>query len=331
MIKPKRGRKPKAGEEAISQQSDEQGIVADSAAAAKPKRGRKPKIVYNGYEDGAEGGCIGSLQFNSDDENIIIKLNVACPTPEIPDGDIPPNAYNEDVCDSYASKPSEINFDTSVTESHAGGDDDLMGTSGGAANKHLKVIELLKDFEEKNKNNEWPQTTSIACYWCCHRFETPPFGIPIKFTESKFHVIGCFCSLECATAYNLNSKESIDEIWERHNLLHLLSKRIGYKDVLKPAPDRLALQMFGGHLSIEEFRDFCNTSKMLNINFPPMMTLTQQIEEINEADVNSDYKYIPLDTDRVNRYKEKIKLRRTKPLTTFENTLDHAMNLKFGA
>ena len=59
-----------------------------------------------------------------------------------------------------------------------------------------------------------------------------------------------------------------------------------------------------------------------------MMTLTQQIEEINESDINSEFKYIPLDTDRINKYKEKIKLKRTKPITEFKNTLDHAMNLK---
>jgi hypothetical protein len=87
--------------------------------------------------------------------------------------------------------------------------------------------------------------------------------------------------------------------------------------------------MFGGHLSIEDFREFCRTSKIININFPPMLSLTQQIEEINESDLNKEYKYIPLDTERINKYKDKIKLKRSKPLTTYENTLDHAMNLKF--
>jgi hypothetical protein len=60
------------------------------------------------------------------------------------------------------------------------------------------------------------------------------------------------------------------------------------------------------------------------------MTLTQQIEEINESDINNELRYIPVDTERINRYKEKIHLKRTKPINTSENTLDQAMNLKFG-
>jgi hypothetical protein len=130
-------------------------------------------------------------------------------------------------------------------------------------------------------------------------------------------------------AYNIHSRESNIEIWERHNLINLLAKKLGVENV-KPSPTRLALSMFGGHLSIEEFRSFSQSSKLINVNFPPMMTLTQQIEEINESDVNNDYRYIPVDTDQINRYKEKIHLKRSKPVNLSENTLDMAMNLKFG-
>jgi hypothetical protein len=192
----------------------------------------------------------------------------------------------------------------------------------------LRVVDLLKDFEVKSKNSEWPTTTNISCYWCCHPFANVPFGMPVKYTGSKFHVCGCFCSLECVTAYNFASNESQSEKWERYNLTNLLSRMIGHADRVKPAPSRLTLKMFGGHMDIEEFRRFFATSKILNINFPPMMTLTQQIEELNECDVSSEYKYIPLDIDRINRYKEKMTLKRTKPVTDYKNTLDCMMNLK---
>lgn len=302
--KPKRGRKPKSA-------SDEK-----PAPAEKGKRGRKPRVVYNSFEN-------EQVQSMSEDENIIMKLNVAkdesdCDTQDDYD------AYNDTTASAYCDA-NFVCINSLQTESNKY--EDQMSDQS-----KLKVIELLKDFEEKNKNNEWPQSTTIHCYWCCHRFETPPFGIPIKYCEceNKFHVYGCFCSLECAAAYNMSTKESMDEIWERYNLINLLSRRIGHKQIIKPAPNRLSLKMFGGHLSIQEFRTFCNTTKMLNINFPPMMTMTQQIEEINDSDINSEYKYIPIDTERINKYKEKIKIKRSKPLTDFKNTLDHAMNLKFG-
>ena len=205
---------------------------------------------------------------------------------------------------------------------HASGSDNSNSSS------HRKVIDLLKDFEMKSKASEWPLATSIACYWCCHNFSTVPFGIPVKYYKGKFHVFGCFCSLECAAAYNFNYNKSTDEMWERYNLLNMLSRMIGYFNRVKPAPSRLSLNMFGGHLSIQEFRQFHETSKVLNINFPPMMTLTQQIEELNECDVTSEYRYIPIDNERINKYKEKLTLRRTRPVTDFKQTLDHMMNLK---
>lgn len=278
---------------------------------AAAKRGRKPKTVYSSTD---------MLPCSSDDEHIIMKLNVGPEAFEPPKSMIP-DAYNE-ILSNFCSL-DQLDQAPTVEET-------VIKKS--REQSHLKVVELLKDFEEKNKNDEWPQSTSIHCYWCCHKFDGPPFGIPLKYIAQKFHVYGCFCSLECAAAYNFDSKEGChDEVWERNNLINLIGKKIGYDRKVKPSPSRLSLSIFGGHLNIKEFRDYCNTSKLININFPPMMTLTQQIEEINESDISNDFKYIPVDTDRINKYKEKIHLRRTKPINVLENTLDHAMNLKFGA
>jgi hypothetical protein len=193
-----------------------------------------------------------------------------------------------------------------------------------------KVIHLLKDFQDKNKLNEWPSSTNIACYWCCHKFPNEPYGIPIKYKDSKFHVFGCFCSLECSQAHNFSMKNETDEMWERCNLINFLSRRLKYnkQGIVKPAPSRLALKLFGGYLSIEEFRKFTCKDKMINVNFPPMYSVTQQIEEINQSEVDSDYKFIPIDTERINRYKEKLRLKRTKPLYDMKNTLDSAINIK---
>ena len=301
--------------------------TASTSVAAK--RGRKPKAVYNTFE---------LMPCSSDDEHIIMKLNVGQKTIDETEHDPnkAPGAYNED---------NFCQFDLlgGVNNNLLGGANNNIPILGESSRpvicppqqsvpiNHLKVVELLKDFEEKNKNNEWPQSTSIHCYWCCHKFDTPPFGIPVKYTGGKFQVYGCFCSLECAGAYNFDAKDGgHDEIWERNNLINFIAKKIGYKKNVKPAPSRLALNMFGGHLAINDFREYCNTSKLININFPPMMTLTQQIEEVNESDINNEFKYIPVDTGRIDRYKQQLHLKRSKPVNSHENTLDHAMNLKFG-
>jgi len=299
----RRGRKPKEHVECVDC-AGEQGATVE-----KTKRGRKPKAVYNGYEN--------TMPCSSDDEHIIMKLNIAI---KEDDAQSVPGAYNENDMSGFSEL---VAFDQNDVDVLCSVPTPCVAGSG------LKIVELLKDFEEKNKNNEWPQTTSIHCYHCCHRFETPPFGIPIKFTGGRFHVYGCFCSLECAAAYNFDSKESYDEIWERYNLLNLIAKKIGHTPTVKAAPTRLALTMFGGYLNIDAFRAYCKTGKIININFPPMMTLTQQIEEINECEFSNDNRYIPVDTDRINKYKEKLSLKRTKPINALENTLDHTMNLKF--
>jgi len=309
----RRGRKKKVETpdgETEPTQAAEGGESAPTANKQPAKRGRKSKAIVGSYSANE------NTQTNlSDDENVIVQLNVKGPgeTADAPLSQLP-KAY--DNPNSFSSTPMEVSHHPSISSAKS------------APWSSLKVVELLKDFEMKSKASEWPVTTSIACYWCCHKFNTVPFGIPVKFYKEKFHVFGCFCSLECAAAYNFNFAESQDETWERYNLINLLSRKLGHVNRVKPAPNRLALKMFGGHMEIEDFRRFTVTQKVLNVNFPPMMTLTQQIEELNECDVSSEYRYIPLDHERINKYKEKLTLRRTKPVTEFKHTLDHMMNLK---
>ena len=295
ITKPRRGRKPKVKTE------------DDIKVKKTQTRSRKDKMITNTYDGTNSSNAIIN---NSDDEHVIVKLNIPNSEPNSPRAYTKNNEFStirddcvNSCCDNVVEKPVE--------------------ESGN------KVIDLLRDFEEKNKNNEWPQTTSISCYWCCHKFQTTPFGLPVKYVNDKFHVVGCFCSLECALAYNYDMNDTVDAIWERSNLVNYLAKRIGILKTVKPAPPKLSLTMFGGHLSIEEFRVFCDSSKLININWPPMMTLRQQIEEINESDV-FDSKYIPIDNIRIDKFKDKLVLKRSKPINKTEKTLDYTMNLRFG-
>ena len=206
------------------------------------------------------------------------------------------------------------------------------------------MVRLLAEFEEKGKTGEWPLSTSVHCYWCSHRFDTPPVGLPIKYVAQtgKFQTIGCFCSLQCACAYNFDSnRDSEDECMMRYSLINALSAKLGCGRIVKPAPSRLALSMFGGHMSIEEFRAYgsgnldtnggCGggAQRQIIINCPPMQSVTQQVEDISESDMTSEYRYVPLDNDRVQRYQEKVRLQRTKPLSDMKNTLDRTMKLKY--
>jgi hypothetical protein len=297
-VKKKRGRKKKSETEAVTGEPVEE--------KPKSRRGRKAKTVIATFDEKATTGNM------SDDENVIVKLKIRSS-----DLYLSPDAYDAQS-NLYAPAEGHTEQEMDIND---------IGSSNEKDDK-LKVIELLKDFEMKSKAKEWPSTTSICCYWCCHKFDNPPVGIPIKYYDNTFHVFGCYCSLECAAAYNFSSPDSSDEIWERYNLLNLLARKLSYSNIVKTAPNRLALKMFGGHMEIDEFREFSSSNKVINVNFPPMMTLTQQIEEVNECDINSEYRYIPVDHERINKYKEKLILKRSKPITNYKHTLDHTMNLK---
>lgn len=340
VVKKKRGRKPKESKlevlsttnvpivQNLSQHHEKEPQIKiidndgiDTVVKVKGKRGRKPKSVYT-YESTDDTNNISSL---SDDENIIVRLNIM----EQDDNEV-------DTCTE--EQPYAYNHDTYSTISNI--DDFITMTSQDRNSKieidklkpninNLRVINVLKDFEEKNKHNEWPLNTSISCYWCCHRFENAPFGIPINYTNNCFQVYGCFCSLECAAAYNFDSNNGQDEMWERYQLLNVISRKMKMGNVVKSAPPRLSLKIFGGHLDIETFRNYTNGNKFINVNFPPMTSITQQLEEINDFEISNDFKYIPVDNERINKYKEKIVFKRNKPLIDSNKSLETTMNLKY--
>ena len=159
-----------------------------------------------------------------------------------------------------------------------------------------KVKEIMVQFDDFNKINQWPHTIDIKCWWCCHNFDSTPCGIPIKYENDSFYVMGCFCSFNCALSYNFNTK--IDKKWERAGLIKLLHNKIFNVDEdVEYAPNRECLKDFGGYMTIDEFRK--NMSKLkYNINYPPMLSIIPQIEEVK----------IIKETNRENDFQEKLNL-----------------------
>ena len=116
-----------------------------------------------------------------------------------------------------------------------------------------KIHECTIDIVD-SETCKWKKTTNLSCWWCVHTFTNPPFGLPIKVVNNKYYVQGCFCSLNCAKAYNI--KENNYRTTEINSLIEDFRRELfgmnSYPVML--APPRQALSMFGGYLSIEEFR-----------------------------------------------------------------------------
>lgn len=181
---------------------------------------------------------------------------------------------------------------------------------------------LLKDMVY---NREWCEHTNYHCYWDCHPFDNPPFGIPIKYKNNKFHVFGCFCSLECAVAYNFYENEKTDSCWENYNLINLLSNKINYKRCVNPSISRKCLTIFGGPLDIIAFRLKNAQNKHYHVLTYPMVSLMEQVEEINET-IPYHKNYIPLDKTRIEKIEEANK---EIIMSKRKSSLEKKMELKF--
>ena len=181
-------------------------------------------------------------------------------------------------------------------------------------------------------SSEWIKSTNLHCMWCCHKFTTPPIPIPEKYIDKKFHVYGIFCSFNCASSYIFKMEDDYDRKFEKYNLLNLLYKKVtNNNNKIKLAPDKEVLKIFGGHLSIEDFRkSSLDNTKNYNIQFPPLVTIIPKIEEtiIKKNNIIENDKFIPIDNNLLDNAKKTLRLKRNKPITDPESTLYSYMDLK---
>ena len=161
--------------------------------------------------------------------------------------------------------------------------------------------------------------TDILCWWCCHSFTTLPIYLPeycnnYKTDKQLFYVRGNFCSLNCASAYNISLKDN--KFLYRNYLLNTIYRNILLKESSEkviPAPPKEILKAFGGYLTIAEYRNnMIFNKKMYTIIYPPMKALSGTLEEESNIDY---FKLNTLD----------LKLKRKNPINkqsfSFEKSL----------
>ena len=175
-----------------------------------------------------------------------------------------------------------------------------------------------------------PEQTEVACFWCAHQFDGRPVFLPYDEKDGVWHVYGNFCCPECALAYCLDEKEDQQTRWEKVALLHrLYANVVGGR--IYPAPSRTVLKLFGGKLSIEEYRATVRRGKVrIDIHYPPMVSLlaTMDTKPIDFYETTIPKSFVPLNSERVKKVEEGLRLKRSKPLKDKESTLDACMNLQ---
>lgn len=182
----------------------------------------------------------------------------------------------------------------------------------------LKNNKIIKMENILNKDN-------IHCWWCCHQFSSKPLYLPVKYINEQYYVKGYFCSFPCMLTYNKHINDS--KINERNSLIYLMKKSM-YKtnEKINYALPRSTLKIFGGYLSIEEFRNKSKDNSIKHtIYYPPMIPIIPQIEE---SKIIHHKKWEHNSTYFMKQASETIKIKRNKPLLNKKFTLDKYMNIK---
>ena len=178
----------------------------------------------------------------------------------------------------------------------------------------------MKTFRE---SETWPQRSHCFCWWDSHPFTSVPIAIPTSYNSvnKTFKVMGCFCSFQCALAYKKYDR-NLDNV--DTSLLYFFFNKITPNKInvtnLKPAPPRQMLNIFGGSLSIDQYREF---TKDRNLTYDmityPLIPVAQYAEVQKKKDPEA------IKTSQLTR--PKLKLKRTKPLPDHKNTLENSMGL----
>ena len=139
----------------------------------------------------------------------------------------------------------------------------------------------------KNFLNNWCDNSSnIKCWWCCHEFDSVPIGLPVHYDKNadKYRVRGIYCSFGCMLSNNPQ-----DKLKYKNLISSLYSSLTGvflYHDIfkkIKEAPPRYFLQMFGGNMDIEQFRNAFayESDKIYKLIKYPMCIQRDYIEKID--------------------------------------------------
>ena len=190
-------------------------------------------------------------------------------------------------------------------------DDDKLDNNNivASTNDIREVWKKLKQLEHNLHINNICDKKS-ACFWCTYEFDNPPVYIPKHYIKDSYHVYGCFCSPECATAYLMDENIDSSSKFERYHLInHIYSKIYDYKKNIKPAPNPYyMLEKYYGNLSIQEYRALLKNERLFLIVDKPLTRILPELHEDND-DFIINNKIIPSNTYQI---KKKLQNKQTK-------------------
>ena len=293
----KRGRKPKGGK------------IIQQVVSLNNNKEAKPNIILHLkcslkdlYSNTMLGDNIESFNFSGKNEN---NFEIISTNDNIIKNNNNSKNYDNDTMVTKNDK--EINYD-----------DDNEDDTFYSKNKDNDIREVWKKLKvlEHNLHINNISDKKSACFWCTYDFDNPPVYIPKYFIKNSYHVYGCFCSPECATAHLM--QESIDSSskFERYHLInHIYTKIYDYKKNIKPAPNPFyLLDKFYGNLSIQEFRSLLRNERLFLVVDKPLTRILPELHEDND-DFIINNKIIPANTLVIKKKLQKRQQNKTNILS----------------
>ena len=227
------------------------------------------------------------------------------------------NCHKENNINNFISE--DLNNDIIYNEINNNNNNNKENLNDEKDNNIKEVWKKLKILEHNLHINNISDKKS-ACFWCTYDFDSPCIYIPKHFLKDSYHVYGCFCSPECATAYLMDENIDTSSKFERYHLLnHIYSKIYDYKKNIKPAPNPFyILDKYYGNLNINEYRGLLKSERLFLVVDKPLTRILPELHEDND-DFIINNKVIPS-----NNYQIK------KKLVNKNLTKTSIMNEKFG-
>lgn len=180
----------------------------------------------------------------------------------------------------------------------------------------------------------------VWCWHCCHPCgtATPPIPMPVAYDDrtKAWRTRGAFCSFACAKAYNWDSRTAgVGLIGQLLSLFrkHLTGQRVSLPMV--PAPPRTMLAVFGGTLSIEEFRATSGdgvVTEWLPLKMVPIHQIVDErrvdafkVSTAARPDLSEPVVFAP---SAHATHNEPLRLKRPKPMPSSSNALARVMGLQ---
>lgn len=292
----KRGRKPKV---VAPEVTDENVKITTETASEEPvekpppkKRGRKPKggkivvpveapvdvadtkvnviLHLKCFLKDLQGDAIGSMEpYNATATSMFDTMN---------------NTNNYVISDCAATNASASSINECVNDLP---DDEYADTESKTIWKKIKQL-------EHQLHHNYSNDTKSACFWCTFAFDNPPIYIPKFFLKETYHVYGCFCSPECATAHLMEENIDSSTKFERYYLLNNIYGGVyNYSKNIKPAPNPYyMLDKYYGNLSIQEYRSLLSNERLFLIVDKPLTRIMPDLHQANEDHIITN-KIIP--------------------------------------